>query len=231
MAGATKQLATADFERQLLGEYELVAGIDEVGRGAWAGPLCVGVALVRRECGEPPAGLADSKKLSAKQRQEMVAPLQQWLADYALGWATNREIDDYGISRCLRLAACRAFADLDARGWRVPVAILDGPYDYLDQAPDLFSDPAAFPPWPGKMPRVIAQSKADALHAVVAGASVLAKVARDDFMAKLEDPGYDWASNKGYNSPRHSQAIGQLGLSPLHRQSWKIPGQNERIRG
>ncbi|WP_127842319.1 ribonuclease HII [Actinomyces wuliandei] len=252
-----------DLESDLLVDVALVGGVDEVGRGALAGPVSVGVAIVSR--GTPdafPQGLADSKQLSAPRRQALVEPLHQWLEDWAVAHATPAEIDVYGITGALRLAGLRALAEVSARGHAPEALILDGVSDWLrpqdpqslqaslgatTEPPDLLSglrpaarrettdlhsafhtdlhtdlDQARGPGW--QAPRVHLRARADATCAVVAAASVLAKVERDVVMTDLEDPGYGWASNKGYASAAHVEALGRLGASEYHRRSWRLPG-------
>ncbi|AYD89546.1 ribonuclease HII [Actinomyces lilanjuaniae] len=244
------------LERDLLVDAALVGGVDEVGRGALAGPVSVGVAIVSRETPDAfPRGLADSKQLSAPRRRALVMPLRQWLEDWAVAHATSAEIDAYGITGALHLAGQRALAEVSARGHTPEALILDGVSDWLrpqdpqasrggaTEAPDLLSGlgPAVGlgvtdlrtglhdvpgqvrgPGWAG--PRVHLRARADATCAVVAAASVLAKVERDSVMTQLEDPGYGWASNKGYASAAHVEALGRLGASEHHRRSWRLPG-------
>ena len=105
---------TLEIERKLFATgHHVVAGIDEVGRGAIAGPVCVGVVVVTSDCGDFPAGLTDSKLLSAKRRSELCEPVASWARAHALGWASAGEIDDHGIVPALRLAAERALMSLD----------------------------------------------------------------------------------------------------------------------
>ena len=131
----------------------------------------------------------------------------------AVGWASNDEIDEIGIMRALGLATIRALADLRAHGI-VPedaIVLLDGNYDYITPA--------------GAQGCVVRPViKADRDCASAAAASVIAKVARDALMTELHDelPAYNWASNKGYASPDHREAIREHGISPHHRASWSI---------
>ncbi|RPF27831.1 RNase HII [Georgenia muralis] len=215
-----------------LGGDVLVAGMDEVGRGALAGPVTVGVAVVGAATSRRmPRGLADSKLLTARAREDLVDPVHAWCADSAVGHAGPEEIDRLGIIAALRLAGRRALAELAARG-RVPaVVILDGVHDWLsDPEPDLFSAMLVpdldVPGAPVPCPPVRTQVKADAACAVVAAASVLAKVARDRIMVDLapHHPRYGWEANKGYSSAEHIEALREDGTCELHRRSWRLPG-------
>ncbi|OKL46478.1 hypothetical protein BSR28_08125 [Boudabousia liubingyangii] len=228
--------ADLDLETELLKEYSTVCGIDEVGRGALAGPLYLGLCLVDRNVTPPPQGLKDSKCLTPKRRESLVAQVQSWSLGHALGIATVEEIDTYGLSTALQLAAFRGINNLLAQGFKVEAVLLDGIFDFItpkEQALLSLWDVELPEAQPHPMPRVLTVKKGDLKCASIAGASVLAKVARDKLMCELEDPGYDWSSNKGYASAKHIAAIGQLGLSPWHRKSWKIPGvtKSEERRG
>lgn len=226
----------------MLGGSELVAGMDEVGRGALAGPVSVGVAVVSRATPTAfPQGLADSKQLTARRREALVEPVRQWAADSAVAHAWPQEIDRLGIIGALRLAGLRALEEVAGRGHLPGAIILDGSADWLTgRAPDLLAglddaagpaqgaDGASLPRVP--VPPVRMEVKADARCAVVAAASVLAKVERDALMAGLEDPGYGWASNKGYASAVHVRALGRLGAGEQHRRSWRLPGLERPVQ-
>ncbi|MDA0638843.1 ribonuclease HII [Nonomuraea sp. MCN248] len=190
-----------------------VAGVDEVGRGAWAGPVTV-CAVVAGD-GEPPGWLTDSKRLSVARRETVAAELRAWAAGVGFGEASHLEIDELGMTEALRRAARRA---LDALPVRPDAVILDGKHDYIG------------PPW-----RVRLEVRGDAASVSVAAASVLAKVRRDAHMAGLGcgdraraghecgDRGfaeYGFAENAGYPSPRHQDALARLGPTPYHRLSW-----------
>ncbi|CAL9551314.1 ribonuclease HII [Streptomyces sp. enrichment culture] len=182
---------------------KVIAGVDEVGRGAWAGPVtvCAAITGLRR----PPAGLTDSKLITPKRRAELAAELEQWVTAHALGHASPEEIDELGMTAALRLAAIRA---LDALPVRPDAVILDGKHDYLGD------------PW-----RVRTVIKGDQSCVAVAAASVIAKVRRDAMMAELESQ-YDtyapfgFAANAGYPSPVHKAALAELGPTPHHRMTW-----------
>ncbi|WP_062301224.1 ribonuclease HII [Demequina subtropica] len=198
--------------------FRVVAGIDEVGRGALAGPVSVGIAAVTR-CDAWPEGLTDSKLLSAARREALIAPLAEFGAARAVGHASSREIDAIGIVAALRLAARRA---LDAMPLEIDAVLLDGTHDWLTPPPaDLFADDAE--EWAA--PPVTMVVKGDRACASIAAASVLAKVERDALMAAAhaEHPVYGWESNKGYGAAAHLDALREHGPSPLHRVSWKLP--------
>ena len=216
-------------EAELLASHALVGGMDEVGRGALAGPVSVGLAIVGAATPDAfPRGLADSKQLSPARREALVEPCRAWLVDSAVAHAQPEEIDALGIVGALRLAGARALARVGERGHAPGIVILDGSADWLSRPDeDLLTalGPApAGPDAPREIPPVRTQVGADARCAVVAAASVLAKVERDALMTGLADPGYDWASNKGYATPSHVAGLERLGACDQHRRSWRLPG-------
>lgn len=178
----------------------VVVGLDEVGRGAWAGPVTVGAAVtgLRR----PPEGLTDSKLLTERRRGALAPVLADWVSAYALGEASAQECDELGMTAALRLAALRA---LEALPVRPDAVILDGKHDYLGG------------PW--KVRTVI---KGDQSCVCVSAASVLAKVHRDGQMAQLapQYPEFGFEDNAGYPSPVHRAALEEHGPTELHRLSW-----------
>lgn len=201
------------LERALLrGGARVVAGMDEVGRGALAGPVSVGVVAVDLATRTGPKGVADSKLLSPAARTALLPALHRWGVARAVGHATAAEIDEVGIIAALRLAGRRALTALEVE---VDVVLLDGSHDWLG-------------PSTGG-PAVRTKVKADRTCASVAAASVLAKCERDALMVALatEHPGYGWAENKGYGAPEHLAALRGSGPSPLHRRSWRLPGTAE----
>lgn len=219
----------------------VVAGIDEVGRGALAGPVSVGVCAVAR-CDTWPGGLADSKQLSARARQALLPALEEFGLAHAVGHASAAEIDAHGIVAALRLAGMRALGTLEAAGVVADAVLLDGSHDWLSAPPaDLFADAgeagdtserAADAGEAGggvalarTCPPVTMVVKGDARCASIAAASVLAKVERDALMvaAHGDHPAYGWDSNKGYGAAAHLEALATHGPSPLHRVSWKLP--------
>ncbi|WIB76221.1 ribonuclease HII [Curtobacterium sp. MCPF17_002] len=205
-------------EKQLLGAGRVtVIGMDEVGRGAIAGPVAVGVAAVTIDIGRVPQGLADSKLLTAARREALAPVVRRWTRT-AVGMASADVVDQQGIVPALGQAGAAALRTLVDEGLSLDgaVVVLDGSFDWLTRAvPDslrLPSDPL----------EVVVRVKADRDCASVAAASVVAKVARDALMTVAHDeaPHYAWASNKGYGSTAHYDAIRSVGAHALHRKSW-----------
>lgn len=174
----------------------LVAGVDETGRGALAGPVVAAAVIL--EPGEYP--FRDSKTLTAREREGLEASILQAAVAYALGTAEADEVDNLGILKATHLAARRALVELDPR----PSALLT---DYLKLQTSL----------PLRAP-----AKADRDSPTVAAASILAKLARDRHMVLLDQahPGYGFARHKGYGTPGHLEALGRLGPSPEHRRTF-----------
>jgi len=213
---------TLDHERALWDAgATLVAGIDEVGRGALAGPVSVGV-VVLAACDTWPAGLADSKQLTRARREALGEPLATFGVARAVGHASPAEIDAEGIVAALRLAARRALAAVGP----VDAVLLDGKHDWLS-APvaTLFDEVSAVPAPPITAPPVTMVVKGDTLCASIAAASVLAKVERDGLMraAHAEHPEYGWDGNKGYGAANHLDALRRIGPTRWHRVSWSLP--------
>jgi ribonuclease HII len=195
-----------------------VIGIDEVGRGAIAGPVAVGLSLIDKlnpELNSWPEKLQDSKLMTPKSRADITKPLEQWVEGFAVGYSSNEEIDSQGISEALRLAASRALAQLlsaDSTRSRLAsegaVILLDGSHNWLGkQAAGLEVD---------------LQVKADTACVSVAAAAVLAKVNRDGLMQQHDStyPEYGFAGHKGYASAAHIQALRTHGPSAIHRLTW-----------
>jgi ribonuclease HII len=159
-------------------------------------------AIARAGFPEPPGGLTDSKRLTAKRRAELATQLPAWVEAYAIGSASHEEIDALGMTAALRLAARSA---LDKLQNRPDAVLLDGKHDYIGS------------PW-----RVRTAVKADLRSVSVAAASVLAKVYRDTLMAELGEtcPDFAFADNAGYPAPAHQQALAKHGPTPYHRLSW-----------
>lgn len=195
-----------------------VIGIDEVGRGAIAGPVAVGVSVLDKQ--NPnlknwPEKLQDSKLMTPKSRTEITAELESWVDGYAIGYSSNQEIDQSGISEALRTAASRALSELfesdslrSAFASEGAVILLDGSQNWLGkQAAGLEVD---------------LQVKADTSCVSVAAAAVLAKVKRDAVMQQHDEtyPEYGFAGHKGYASAAHIQALKTHGPSAIHRLTW-----------
>jgi len=224
-AGTTSRKPTLRVERALQrAGHRLLAGMDEVGRGALAGPVSVGVVVIDDVCRSAPVGVKDSKLLSHQMRERMVPKIQGWATAYAVGHASPGEIDRYGIMVALRLAGTRALAALPV----IPdLVILDGNHDWLTdpQRVGLLGLLEGGDGLPACVP-VMTMVKADMFCSSVAAASVLAKVERDAMMVALaaEVPGYAWELNKGYAAPEHCEALESRGPSVYHRVSWRLPG-------
>lgn len=201
--------------------YRLLAGMDEVGRGALAGPVSVGVVVIDETCRSAPQGVRDSKLLQPHVRELMVPRIRRWALAHAVGHASPAEIDEIGIIAALRLAGRRALGSLDV----VPdLVILDGNHDWLT-APDEVGL-LAFAADDVHTPQVTTMIKADMKCSSVASASVLAKVERDAMMVDLapDHAAYRWDLNKGYAAPEHMDALREHGPTELHRRSWRLPG-------
>ncbi len=187
----------------------MILGIDEVGRGPWAGPLVVGAVILG---GVEIDGLDDSKKLTKKRREALDMVIREQAAAWALGWVSAGELDDIGMSQALRLATRRAVKQIQAQCREKKLAfdeiVIDGTVNFL-------ADTAL-----GRYVTVMA--KADGLIPSVSAASIIAKVARDQYMTEQDVayPGYGFASNAGYGVAKHRAAIEQLGVTPLHRLSF-----------
>ena len=177
----------------------MIVGIDEVGRGAWAGPLVVGAVGLG---GITIDGLTDSKLLSKKKRQVLSREIKQKAPLIGIGWVSARDIDAIGLSSALHLAAKRAFEQIDST--QVEQIIIDGTIKLIDDS------------------RVTLMKKADLLIPSVSAAAIIAKVARDDYMGLCDTvfDGYGFTGHVGYGAASHSQAIAARGVLPIHRTSF-----------
>lgn len=207
---SSKTYPTTDLEFQIFESgVKTLISIDEVGRGAVAGPVAVGVVLTKRATFENawPKNLRDSKLMTEKQREESFDAVAGWALQWAVGFSSAEEIDKIGIVKALALAAERAITQLDF----VPAEsrmLLDGTHNWLGNRS--YEVPVAV------------RAKADRDCVSVAAASVLAKVTRDRLMVQLaeEFPGYGIEGHKGYASPSHIKALKSLGPSAIHRVTW-----------
>lgn len=207
MASKSSERPSRDVERSLRADgHRVIVGVDEVGKGAWAGPLAVGVAVIPDET-DPPAAIEklvrDSKTITEKKRESMFDELASWCTSWSIGLASARECDRLGMSRAQRLATSRAF---DALPIRVDAAIVDGPWDFVSPL----------------VPNVTTLVKGDTRCLSIAAASILAKVTRDRLMRDLavELPMYRFESNKGYPCAWHRAGLFAVGPSTAHRTSW-----------
>ncbi len=214
---------TLAWERELAMQgYRVVAGADEVGRGALAGPVSVGIVIIEADTAEELAGVRDSKLLSIAARQALVPAITAWAKASAVGHAQAHEVDALGIVGALRVAGTRALARAAAQ-LTPDFVILDGNHNWLAEPAqtDLFATGplAPLPPW-----RIQTRVKADMTCMSVAAASVLAKVERDAIMTGLAEqfPDFAWDANMGYGTAAHKAAIAQLGPTEYHRKSWRL---------
>lgn len=192
-----------DFSRELdfltRNPGAIIAGVDEAGRGPWAGPVIAAAVIL--DPGAIPAGLDDSKKLTAQKREALYAQLQH-CAQISIGQASVAEIDAINILNATMLAMTRAVAGL---GITPSIALVDG-----NRAPKLSC-------------RVEIVIRGDALSQSIAAASIIAKVTRDRIMGDLdtEYPGFGWKTNQGYGTRAHQEALARLAVTPHHRRSFK----------
>jgi ribonuclease HII len=182
----------------------------------------VGVAVISIENINPPENLADSKLLTHEQREELLPLVKTWVKDFAVGHASNDEIDEIGLTRALRRAGRRALVQLVTKPDHL---ILDGKHNWLmpeKETQNMFEQEFDDGPLSVDL-KIITQIKADLTCASVAAASIVAKTTRDQMMAELskEFPNYFWAENKGYAAPEHLEAIKSFGATKYHRVSWK----------
>lgn len=176
-----------------------IVGIDEVGRGCWAGPLVAGAVVL----GAPIAGLKDSKKLSKKRRDELSAQIHEQALAVGIGWVDAATIDKVGITTAVKMAMERA---LQAVSVDYDQVIIDGDYNFLEH-----------------MPKTEPLIKADDLIPAVSAASIVAKVARDTYMAELPEQyaAYAFGSHVGYGTALHRERLALHGVSDMHRRSFK----------
>lgn len=177
----------------------MVVGMDEVGRGAWAGPLTVGAVVVPAE--KRVYKIRDSKMLTEPEREGLHDRIVEWLDLYSVGHATHAECDQLGMSDAQRLAAKRALTGL---GVEADAVIVDGNWDFVGN---------------GRTQTLV---KGDATSLSIAAASILAKVTRDRIMRGNDEhfPAFNFAGNKGYPCPVHKASLQLLGPSTIHRRSW-----------
>ncbi len=180
----------------------VVVGVDEVGRGAWAGPLTVGAAVVPTD--RRVYKIRDSKMLTEAEREALFDRIAGWCVAWGVGHATAAECDELGMSDAQRLAAARAIEQLEV----VPdQALVDGKWDFVSVVDAARTD------------RIV---RGDATCLSISAASILAKVTRDRIMrAEAEHyPLWCFEHNKGYPGPRHKAALQYVGPSAIHRRSW-----------
>jgi ribonuclease HII len=191
-----------------------VAGVDEVGRGAWAGPLTVGVAVLPKD--RRVYRVRDSKLLDEEARERLFDRLAGWCEAWSVGHAWPEECDALGMSAAQRLAASRAF---QALGIGVDQVLVDGRWDFVGMPSGSPAGTGASPAGEAAVRTVV---RGDATCLSIATASVLAKVTRDRLMRGEAPhfPAYDFERNKGYPCPRHKMALRAWGPTSIHRRSW-----------
>lgn len=184
-----------------------ILGIDEVGRGPWAGPLVVGAVVL---CGGEIEGLTDSKKITAKKRERLAREIYESGAGIGLGWVGAEELDNLGLAGAMRLAVWRAVKEVRASYHEI---VIDGTVNFLAKT---------------KLERYVSVlPKADLLVPEVSAASIVAKVARDDYMRKLSEkyPEYGFEKHVGYGTAAHMAALREYGVTPEHRRSFRPVGE------
>ena len=191
----------------------MILGIDEVGRGPYAGPLVIGACVLgdwqNSEDAEWIEKLTDSKKLSAKRREELYVLIKEKALAAATGWVSSAEIDEVGLSEALRLATRRAVEQIQKTKVPFSEIIIDGTMNFLVGT---------------KLEKYVSTlKKGDFLVKEISGASILAKVERDKYMAKLNVvyPEYGFGKHVGYGTAAHQKAMEEFGLTPEHRRSFR----------
>lgn len=181
----------------------MILGIDEVGRGPWAGPLVVGAVVLPENF--TLEGLTDSKKLSAKRRAELDIQIRESALGWGLGWVHAEELDAIGLPAALRLATIRAVEAVETPYHEI---VIDGTINFLKET--------------NKGRYVTTMPKADFLIPAVSAASIVAKVARDTYMEEQDGvyPEYGFGSHVGYGTAKHQKALVDYGVTPLHRRSF-----------
>ena len=197
---ARRTVPSLALERSLWAEGKrVVVGVDEVGRGSWAGPISVGAAVLPRD--RRVYRVRDSKMLTEPERERLFPRLADWCTAWSVGHASQEECDELGMSEAQRLAARRA---IDGLGVEPEAVLVDGRWDFVG----------------GKDVRRLVRGDASCLS--IATASILAKVTRDRLMRAEAEyfPGYDFDLNKGYPCPRHKAALAVWGPTSIHRRTW-----------
>lgn len=187
------------IERDCWERDEIVVGMDEVGRGAWAGPLTVGAVIVPSD--RRVYKIRDSKMLTEHEREALFDRITDWAAAWAVGHASQTECDELGMSDAQRLAAARALDQLGSSPDRI---LLDGKWDFVGN---------------GKVRTIV---RGDRTSLSIAASSIVAKVSRDRLLRAVAEsfPMYNFEANKGYPCPLHKAALHAYGPSSIHRRSW-----------
>ena len=187
------------FDKEKRTEHGIICGIDEAGRGPWVGRVYAAAVILDDDIFIE--GLNDSKKLTEAQREHFYTEITNQALAYSIAWAETEEIEELNILQATFLAMKRAYSGL---GVTASLALVDG---------------NRLPPLPCKTETVV---KGDSLSASISAAGILAKVARDRYMAELdrEYPQYGFLSHKGYGTPQHIAALQKYGITPVHRRSF-----------
>jgi len=186
-------------------DIKYIAGADEVGRGPLAGPVVVGAVILNPKTVELLAGVDDSKKLSAKRREQLNPIIKKEALCWALGWRNSRQIDEEGIAVSIQKALQLAISRLSVSPQHLLLDAFSAPQIMLPQTSII---------------------KGDSKSATIAAASIIAKCFRDDLMIKLDGvyPNYGFASHKGYGTAAHIAVLREQGRCPQHRRSFKVKG-------
>lgn len=181
-----------------------IVGLDEVGRGCWAGPLVAGAVVL----GSPIAGLKDSKKLSKKQREVLALQIHESAKAVGIGWVTAAEVDKIGLTKAVQLAMLRAMKQIDCQYEQI---VIDGNINFFSNVQGL------------KTEDIQTIVRADDTVPAVSAASIVAKVARDTYMVDIDKkhPGYGFASNVGYGTLSHRKGLEAHGVTEVHRRSFR----------
>ncbi len=197
---AARALPTLALESVLIQSCGgLVCGVDEAGRGPWAGPVAAGAVILSHD--DLPEGIDDSKALTYARREALEIEIKARAVAWGVGFASVEEIAGLNILHATGLAMCRA---IEAMSVQPVAALVDGNYRFN---------------LPCEVQTVVG---GDGLSLSIAAASILAKTARDRLMIDLDSeyPGYGFAGHKGYNAPVHQAALRTLGPCPAHRRGW-----------
>lgn len=195
------------FEQELWSSHPYIAGLDEAGRGALAGPVCVGAVILPNDntlLSQTLSGARDSKQLTPRKRSQLVPQIKEAALTWGIGFASAEEIDELGIVPATRLAASRAVEMLSV----FPNYLLT---DFRLELPELDISQTAL-------------VKGDQRSLSIASASILAKTARDEKMMEMDKtyPAYEFSRHKGYGTSLHCRHILQIGHSPIHRKTFHI---------
>jgi ribonuclease HII len=195
------------FEQELWKSSQYIAGLDEAGRGALAGPVCVGAVILPNNnplLSQTLSGARDSKQLTPRKRHQLAPRIKETAITWGIGFASAEEIDELGIVPATRLAASRAVEMLSI----FPHYLLT---DFRLELPELDISQTAL-------------VKGDQRSLSIASASILAKTARDEKMIELDTtyPAYGFSHHKGYGTNLHCKQILKIGYSPIHRKTFQI---------